>query len=541
MISNSLYEYIDKESIGSDLICLLCHNPFIDPTVTQCGDTYCRQCIEKYMRNGSHCPSQSCNQLLSTDHLIPPSHNFISILDKLKVRCQLCEKTNINRGTFDEHIKTSCPECILDCPGKNIGCQWFGSRNEHNEHTKTCLFEKLGRMVDILYKVIENQSLDIEKLQKETQQQTTEIGQQKTEIEQQKAQLQQQQIQISGIQSENQTQKNGTASVCKQITILQEKINKLKSTALWFFNISANAKWAQDGVIIAGDTGGVGATNRLRYPQGLFVDDNQTVVIADCWNHRITQWKNGNTTNGQVVAGGNGGGNGLNQLQYPTDVLIDKETDSLIICDYGNGRVVRWSRHSSTTKGEILIDKIACWGLAMDEQRYLYVSDYGKDEVRRYQLGEKSGTLVAGGNGKGNRLNQLSSPTYLFVDRDHSVYVSDYENHRVMKWNKGAKEGIVVAGGQGRGNALTQLHHPHGLFVDTLGTLYVADTLNHRVLRWTQGGKKQGTVIVGGNSQGAEANQFSNPIGLSFDRHGNLYVADCDNHRVKRFFTGKDL
>ncbi|CAF3657815.1 unnamed protein product [Rotaria socialis] len=234
MISNSLYEYIDKESIGSDLICLLCHNPFIDPTVTQCGDTYCRQCIEKYMRNGSHCPSQSCNQLLSTDHLIPPSRNFISMLDKLKVRCQLCEKTNINRGTFDEHIKTSCPECILDCPGKNIGCQWFGSRNEHDEHTKTCLFEKLGRMVDILYKVIENQSLDIEKLQKETQQQTTEIGQQKTEIEQQKAQLQQQQIQISDIQSENQTQKNGTASVCKQITILQEEINKLKSTALWF-------------------------------------------------------------------------------------------------------------------------------------------------------------------------------------------------------------------------------------------------------------------------------------------------------------------
>ncbi|CAF3435405.1 unnamed protein product, partial [Rotaria socialis] len=191
MISNSLYEYIDKESIGSDLICLLCHNPFIDPTVTQCGDTYCRQCIEKYMRNGSHCPSQSCNQLLSTDHLIPPSHNFISILDKLKVRCQLCEKTNINRGTFDEHIKTSCPECILDCPGKNIGCQWFGSRNEHDEHTKTCLYEKLRRMGDILYRVIENQSLDIEKLQKQTEQQTTEIGQQKTKIELQKTQIEQ--------------------------------------------------------------------------------------------------------------------------------------------------------------------------------------------------------------------------------------------------------------------------------------------------------------------------------------------------------------
>ncbi|CAF4388479.1 unnamed protein product, partial [Rotaria sordida] len=44
-------------------------------------------------------------------------------------------------------------------------------------------------------------------------------------------------------------------------------------------------------------------------------------------------------TNGQVVAGGNGQGNRLDQLDYPSDVLIDKETDSLIICDQGNRRV----------------------------------------------------------------------------------------------------------------------------------------------------------------------------------------------------------
>ncbi|CAF2091708.1 unnamed protein product, partial [Rotaria magnacalcarata] len=93
-----------------------------------------------------------------------------------------------------------------------------------------------------------------------------------------------------------------------------------------------------------------------------------------------------------------------NQLYYPTDVLIDKETDSLIICDRRNGRVVRWSRRSGITQGEILINDIECWGLAMDEQRYLYVADTGKHEVRRYQLGEKNGILVAGGNGKGDEL-----------------------------------------------------------------------------------------------------------------------------------------
>ncbi|CAF4392139.1 unnamed protein product [Rotaria magnacalcarata] len=293
-------------------------------------------------------------------------------------------------------------------------------------------------------------------------------------------------------------------------------------------NIPANAKWTQNGVTVAGGNGQGSATNQLYWPYGLFVDDDQTVVIAGFFNHRIVQWKNGDTTNGQVIAGGKGEGNGLHQLNYPTDVLIDKETDSLIICDWGNQRVIRWSLRSGTTQGELLIDNITCLGLAMNEQRYLYVSDIGKNEVRRYQLGEKNGTLAAGGNGAGDELNQLNSPTYLFVDRQQNVYVSDHNNHRVMKWDKGAKEGIVVAGGQGYGSALTQLSYPNGLFVDRLGALYVADHENHRVMRWTQGDKKQGTVIVGGNGSGAEANQFNFPTGLSFDRHGNLYVGEYD-------------
>ncbi|CAF1464798.1 unnamed protein product [Rotaria sordida] len=239
-------------------------------------------------------------------------------------------------------------------------------------------------------------------------------------------------------------------------------------------------------------------------------------------------------TNGQVVAGGNGRGNRLDQLNSPIDVLIDKETDSLIICDLGNQQVVRWSRRSGTTQGEILIDNIFGYGLTMDDQRYLYISDPDKHEVKRYQIGDKNGTIVAGGNGKGAGLNQLNGPRYIFVDQQQTVYVSDGDNNRVMKWNKGAKEGIVAAGGQGQGNALTQLYYPQGLFVDTLGTIYVADGYNSRVMRWPKGAK-QGTVIVGGNGYGEGANQFDDLQGLSFDRHGNLYVADYGNHRVQRF------
>ncbi|CAF2972422.1 unnamed protein product [Rotaria sp. Silwood2] len=297
--------------------------------------------------------------------------------------------------------------------------------------------------------------------------------------------------------------------------------------------IPAKAEWAQYGVTVAGGTERGNATNQLGTPRGLFVDDDQTIVIADSSNNRIVQWKV-DDTNGQIVAGGNGHGTRLDQMKYPVDVLIDKETDSLIICDQDNRRVVRWSRRNDTKQGEILIGNIDCYGLAIDDQKHLFVSDYDKDEVKRYQIGDKNGTLVAGGNGEGNGLNQLKEPTYIFVDQQQTLYVSDRGNHRVMKWNKGATEGIVIAGGQGSGSALTQLNWPQGLFVDTLGTVYVTNYMNDRVVRWPKGAE-QGTVILGGNGNGKRANQFDGPIGLAFDRHGNLYISDSSNNRVQRF------
>ncbi|CAF1338992.1 unnamed protein product [Rotaria sp. Silwood1] len=296
-----------------------------------------------------------------------------------------------------------------------------------------------------------------------------------------------------------------------------------------FTDIHPNAKWAQNGITVAGGNGRGSETNQLNEPLGLYVDDDQTIYVADASNNRIVEWKYG-ATNGKVVAGGNGQGNGAHQLNGPLDVIIDKESDNLLISDYRNNRVVRWSRRNGT-RGETIISNIPYLGLTMDDNGFLYVVHNEKDEVRRYKIGDTKATVVAGGNGEGNRLDQLSHPQYVFVDRDHSVYVSEWGNNRVMKWEQGAKQGIVVAGGQGKGNSLTQLNYPYGVVVDQLGTVYVADFGNHRIMRWPKGAT-QGSVIVGGNGKGAQSNQLQYPVGLSFDRHGNLYVADCWNNRV---------
>ena len=296
--------------------------------------------------------------------------------------------------------------------------------------------------------------------------------------------------------------------------------------------IPPNAKWTQNGTTVAGGNGQGTGINQLSRPHGLYVDDERTIYVADFDNHRIVEQKEG-ATSGRVIAGGNGQGNGSYQLNYPRDVIVDKERDSLIICDHGNSRVVRWPRRNGAS-GETIISNTACYGLTMDESGSLYVVDGGKHEVRRYRMGDTAGTLVAGGNGQGSRLDQLSTPCYVFVDRDHSVYVSDYINNRVMKWNEGAKEGVVVAGGQGRGNSLSQLNGPPGVVVDQMGTVYVTDFDNHRIMRWAKG-DTQGKVIAGGNGYGGQSNQLNHPHGLSFDRHGNLYVADLYYHRVQKF------
>ncbi|CAF4333975.1 unnamed protein product, partial [Rotaria magnacalcarata] len=100
-----------------------------------------------------------------------------------------------------------------------------------------------------------------------------------------------------------------------------------------------------------------------------------------------------------------------------------------------------------------------------------------------------------------------------------------------MKWEEGAKEGVVVAGGQGR-NFLTQMWGPQGVVVDEFGTVYVSDSWRSRIMRWSKQAKEE-SVIVGGNSRGEQSNRLHIPVGLSFDRLGNLYVVDQMNNQVQ--------
>ncbi|CAF1314806.1 unnamed protein product [Adineta steineri] len=296
-------------------------------------------------------------------------------------------------------------------------------------------------------------------------------------------------------------------------------------------SVSKVNKWKQNAITVAAGNGGGQLLNQLYSPLGIFIDKTKNIFIADQWNHRIVEWKC-NAKEGQIIAGENGKGNRMNQLNFPTDVSVDQQNHSIIIADCGNRRVIQWLYQ----KQQILIDDIHCYGLAMDKHGFLYVSDYQKNEVRRWKMGEyhNEGIVVAGGNGKGYKLNQLNSPGFIFVDEDQSVYVSDMSNHRVMKWRKDAKEGRVVAGGNGEGANINQLYCPQGVIADDLGQIYVTDSGNARVMRWCEG-KEEGETVVGENGKGNQSNQMNNPRGLSFDDEENLYIVDGYNHRIQKY------
>ena len=315
------------------------------------------------------------------------------------------------------------------------------------------------------------------------------------------------------------------------------------SLSVFFFiqvRTRSKLKWKPNAQTIAGRYGEGNQLNQLNYPYGIYVDHQQQhIYIADSGNHRIVKRKlDGGSDHEEIVAGGNGWGNRTDQLSWPSDVIADEKKKSLIICDRGNRRVVQWSLENPNGEKEILIENIECYGLMINENGDLFVCDWENHAVKRWRKSEigkgGEGTIVAGGNGQGNQLNQLNTPTNIFIDREETIYVSDWGNNRVMKWLKGENEGIIVAGGNGEGKSLKQLNHPQGLVVNEVGDIYVADYENNRIICWSLG-SKEGRVVGGGNGRGKGSNELNFPAGLSFDAENNLYVADYGNQRIQRF------
>ncbi len=103
-------------------------------------------------------------------------------------------------------------------------------------------------------------------------------------------------------------------------------------------------KWvegAKQGIVVAGGQGQGKGLTQLNYPYGVVIDQLGTVYVADQWNDRIMRWVKG-ATHGSVIVGVNGSGRQPNQLHQPFGLSFDRY-GHLYVVDWGNTRVQKFN------------------------------------------------------------------------------------------------------------------------------------------------------------------------------------------------------
>ena len=194
------------------------------------------------------------------------------------------------------------------------------------------------------------------------------------------------------------------------------------------------------------------------------------------------------------------------------------------------------------------------YGVAVDEAGNVYIADSGNHRIRKVDSAGKiittfAGTGVRGDDGDGElAVNAtLNLPTGVAVDSDGNVYIADSGNKRIRKVDSEggiittfAGTGVFGFSGDGELAVNATLNLPTGVAVDSDGNVYIADSGNDRIRKvdYVTGiiTTIAGTGVRGfsGDDDPAAAAQLSDPTGVAVDGEGNVYIADLENHRIRK-------
>ena len=259
------------------------------------------------------------------------------------------------------------------------------------------------------------------------------------------------------------------------------------------------------GMGVLGFADGNGASAKLGYAYGAAVDGTGNVFITDVYNARIRKITAAgivSTVAGSGTAGFADGSSGAAKFNEP-------------------------------------------YGIAADAQGNLYVADEGNNRIRKITPAGVVSTLAGNGSfgsidGNGASAT-FSSPTGVTVDAQGNLYVADRLGNHIRKVTPNGDVSTVAGSGasgsaDGNGTA-AQFRLPAGITLASNGNLYVTDESNHSIRMITPAGVV--STIAGTGKKGfADGNgvaaQFSDPLGITSDAQGNLYVADFGYHRIRK-------
>jgi sugar lactone lactonase YvrE len=189
--------------------------------------------------------------------------------------------------------------------------------------------------------------------------------------------------------------------------------------------------------------------------------------------------------------------------------------------------------------------------VAADGDGNLYIADPWNNRVRKVEASGDISTVAGNGglrySGDGGpaAAADLHLPSDVATDGAGSVYIADYANNRVRKVNSAgtistfAGNGTPGYSGDGGPATSARLHYPSGVAMVSGGNLYIADSANNRVRMVDGAGiitTVAGTGTPGFSGDGGPAvdAELDLPWDVAVDISGNLYIADYNNHRVRR-------
>lgn len=309
----------------------------------------------------------------------------------------------------------------------------------------------------------------------------------------------------------------------------------------------------------------------LNGPEGVAVDSAGNVFILDSNNLRVRKVSSTGviTTVAGTGVNGNSGDGGLAisaQLSESYGLAIDS-FGNLFIASYNSQSIREVSAGGTISTvagpGAFLLSnnqaatstQIAPTGVAVDSSGNFYIAD----NSRVYKVSPQgiittiAGTGACCGPGQSNvaAANDNISPQRVSVDLSGNLYITDF--YAVV--HKVSPNGLITTiagngtpGYSGDGAAATSAKlatSPGGMAIDGGGNLYLADTGNNRIRKISAGGTittVAGSGVAGfaGDGGSPTVAQLNQPQGVALDAQGNLYIADTNNHRIRKVTAGQN-
>lgn len=181
-------------------------------------------------------------------------------------------------------------------------------------------------------------------------------------------------------------------------------------------------------------------------------------------------------------------------------------------------------------------------GIAYDSQGNLYIADAGDSRIRKIDTNGNvttfAGSTAGYADGTGTAA-MFNGPNDIVIDNADNLYVSDGNNQRIRKITPaGVVTTFAGSGNQGLVNGTgtaASFSMPYGLALDGGRNLYVADSNNHVIRRITPTGVVTtfaGTTRGYANGDRTVEAKFNRPTDIVEDA-GNFYISDSNNNAIR--------